>query len=1635
MKLSTVGVILGLVWVSGGGAAAQDAGGKEPLRVFIRAGKKTHGPGQHDHPRFLEEWKPLLASRGAAADGALEFPTAAQLEKTDVLVFYCAEGGTMNPDERGRLEAFTKRGGGIVVIHDAVCGNDAPWFKTVVGGAWEHGKSKWHEGKVGLYVQDYAHPITAGLSNFFVDDEIYWDLHLMPEAKVIGTSFRTAHDVFPQMWVYEKDAYRAFVSIPGHRHTTFSLPHYRAVLLRGIAWAGKRDVDLLTTKEELATLRYPEGGPTAPSKSAAAIQAHPDFALSLLLAEPEVVKPISFNWDPKGRLWVLETPQYPNKATTWKTRPYDRLTTYEDADGDGRPERRKVFYEQFDLPTSFVFHRDGVVVMQSPEILFIRDSDGDGVGDRREVVFQGFGFGDTHATASNLRWGLDGWIYGTQGYSGGGSNVRSGDGATSFGRIGNGLFRFKPDGSAIEMVSAYGSNTWGMDFSWDGEIFFTMANGSHLRHVILSESSLSRGRVGKVESWKDITDHRDAHPPIAHSLHPYLQIDNVGGFTAAAGSTLYDGGAWPDEWRKIHFVTECTINLVHQDRVEPAGVTFQAKKVGDVEFMGGQDLWFRPIDTQIGPDGALYIADFYNQAVIHNDTRGPKHGPFNAAVRPDRDHLHGRIWRLQHKQAKTLPAADLASTAGLLKALEHPNRFHRLHAQRLLCERGEGAEELAALLKSAPKPETRVLALWILQRQGKLAEAALAAAMQDGDPGVRKNAARAARETAKGDEVRKALLAALQDADPRVRLEALAALGALPPGPVDALLAIAPRLDDAWSKSALLGALAASPVESFAAAVKAGDASTAGELAASVGARQDAALAARLVVEVAALPESAGALRSAALARLGGSLKPEVAPALTPDLAKSLEALLGSADAQVVSAALTLAARWVKDGSLDKVLEPVAKTLLAGLEDRKLSDAARVQNLVAVLSLGSARAKGIEAGAKLLDPSASADLQRGAIEALGAAADPAVPPALMGAWPRLSSGSRDVVLSQLLKRQDWSLYLVDELAAGRLKPNDLGPAALFRLRTHPEKAVADRAQKALGEVLGAQGKAKEAVVAQLWPHVDKAGDNAKGKALFTENCLKCHQYKGEGRSIAPDLTGMGAHGKHELLVHLIDPNKTVEGNYVSFNVRTKSGEVFNGIVARETNDSVVLKNNEGDKEIRRADIDAMRSTGLSLMPEGLEALGADAIRDILSYLAAEAGNFRVIDLQTAYTASSVKGLYDPQREPHNLKLRKFGIANVEGIPFNLIDPAKSLTGLNAIVLKGGAQPEWHCKTSLPKSVEVPMGFSCAKIHVLGGIAAWGTLNPAQNPRPVVRVTFHYADGKADSLVLRDGAEFADWIRRVDVRGSKFVDGLIQPGAPGQLRWFTMTPPRSGLIHHLTLESYDNTMAPTFLAMTAEVASSGAHGAVPQSSPVVMVGGGSSHDFDKWWRDGDAKLLGAAYTSNPAEVLPLLGKAEVLVISNNQALPDPALRKAIFDHVDAGKGLLISHAGAWYNWRDWSEWNRDMVAGGSRGHEKLQEFEVTVVDETHPLTAGVPKTFRVKDELYRYERDAAGPEIKVLAIGTSLETGKSWPVLWTVARPKGRVAVLTLGHDGAAHDLEAYRKLLTNARVWLAGEKQ
>jgi type 1 glutamine amidotransferase len=250
-----------------------------PLRIFLRGGPKTHGPagnGLHDHEVWVKEWTPLLGARGAKVDGGLQFPTTAQLAVTDVLVMFAANAGTILGEQRASLEAYLKRGGGIVVIHDAlVAGQDPHWFKTIVGGAWENKVAKYFEGENTFLYVNTAHPVSKGAANFKITDEVYWDLHMMPDTNVLAAAMQPVRRgrgdtapapepeigrLIPQIWVYQHQLeggqpYRAFVNLLGHHFSTFSSPHFRGVTLRGIAWAGRRDPDSLTTPEEVAALR------------------------------------------------------------------------------------------------------------------------------------------------------------------------------------------------------------------------------------------------------------------------------------------------------------------------------------------------------------------------------------------------------------------------------------------------------------------------------------------------------------------------------------------------------------------------------------------------------------------------------------------------------------------------------------------------------------------------------------------------------------------------------------------------------------------------------------------------------------------------------------------------------------------------------------------------------------------------------------------------------------------------------------------------------------------------------------------------------------------------------------------------------------------------------------------------------------------------------------------------------------------------------------------------------------------------------------------------------------------------------------------------------------------------------------
>lgn len=1688
-----------------------------PLRVFVRGGAKSHGPAGndiHEHERFLGEATQLLSDRGLVVSGGMEFPTAEQLAKVDVLLMYAQEGGHIPRDKRPGMDAFLKRGGGVLVIHTASVPEreegSGDYLKKVVGGTWVWGETKWLEGDMSLYYVDRSHPTTRGVANFDVEDEIYYDMDLSEDITVLaaaytpnlkgasrndprgqpGSGVPTVYDLAPQIWTYENELdggkpYRAMVSLPGHRFTTFELPHYRAFLLRAVAWVGKREnVDEFCLQEELDTLLYPEGGPNVPESTIAQLDVHPDFTVTPVASEPLINNPMNINWDPQGRLWVAETPEYPDgrwandrsdlvqrwiadadrKVDGRFDRPaHDKISILEDTDGDGVMDKKTIFHDGLELVTSFVFHLDGVIVSQSPEILFLRDTDGDGKAETVETLYKNLGNRDTHAVLNNLRWGFDGWIYGTHGYSSS-RNVMNGDGSVAFGNIGSGVVRFKPDGSAIEQFSSKGGNCWGLQVSWDNEVFWTQpTSGDLLMHTVVSEDLLGKGSIPGTPSYQIVSKSITTYPPIPHERLPYVQIDWVGLFTAAAGTVIYDGGTWPSEWNYNYFTTEPTINLVHHQIVEPAGISFKSHKQAgreETEFIGGTDYWFRPIEVRVGPDGAVYVIDFYNQAVIHNDTRGPKHGPRNAAIRPDRDHYYGRIYRVDHKQSRpnSIPNLSAAGEGQLLKALEHPNRHVRMTAGRLLVEEGNvgASNNLNALALSNKSPEARVTALWVLAHLGELDSATESKAATDSNEAIRKNVLMiaAAGMGSGGSAETRAMVQSLGDDSARVRLEALKALsGATINGEIaEALVNVYPKLDDNWSRSAFLAASSQAPSTVLDAALAASSVNNEliGRLTGLLVGSGDVNEAAKLVIALAARPDSQNAAKQAALESLAAGLKPDANPASSDALKSALENLVTSPSAGVSAAAIPLAINWDSNGSLNSTIKSQVAKLAGQLNNRSLSVTDRLQIVSAMIGARSVAPDGMSSvGSLLADESSSTELKLGMVATLGDIPDTTAADQLISAYAKVNGEIQTAALNELLKRTTWSMALVEALDDGTIDPVTLGPANIHRLRIHPNAEVATRANEVMDKLRGPAAKEKQQLIADLIVEVEKPGNVENGRMIFTAACATCHQFGEIGQIVGPGLTGMGAHGPAELLGHIIDPNREVDLAYVAWTIETKDGELYDGILSRENRNMVALRNAAGETEISKSDIKDRRNTGRSLMPEGFESFGAEGLRDLLAYMTADTKRFRILDLTGVYNGSSTEGIYaNRDSKIETVKLRRFGTIQVDAVPFDVIDPNTVSGGRNLLTLKG----RFGIATDYPEKVEIPVGAEANRIHVLGGVGGWAWPFDSGNVGkvPVVKMTVHYADGGAEELVFKNGEEFADYIGQANVPGSKPVDELVRGG---QVRYFSKNLKRTGKIDKISLASFNNVVAPTFVGITVENAdgSSGDGETVATiAAPAVkwgdgikslLIGGGASHDYEKWFNEYDSKLLrdtgtyAPLYFEPPALTVDVVKQADVILISANMGFPDAAVREAIFAHVNAGKGMILLHPGLWYNWRDWPEFNTELAGGGSRGHDRLGEFEVNVTKPNHPLLKDVPANFTITDELYYYIHDDAGTPINVLATAQSKQKDQAFPQVFVVQHPKARIVGITLGHDGRAHDHPAYQQLLLNAFEWAAKPKR
>ena len=779
-----------------------------PLRVLF-LGHDHEQP--HSSPAMYQLLAPVLARRGIQLTHVptpAEALTPEKLAHYDALMIY-GDHAELTPDQEKALLAFVEGGKGVVAVHSAsaMFPKSAPYV-SMIGGAGQ-GQST---GDVTAEIVAPSHPIMQGLKPFATADEIY--AHGRPNTtnRTVLMERVDGQAREPYTWVRTQGKGRVFYTAYGHDQRTWSNPGFQKLIEQATAWTVDEPARRAYLELKMPEVSYVDTFvvpnyenrdpapkyqlPFTPDESMKFIQIPAEFKLELFASEPDIIEPIAFNFDERGRLWVIEAINYPNVVLNGAPGD-DRIKIVEDTNGDGRADKFTVFAEHLNLPTSLVFANGGVVVAAAPHMLFLKDTNGDDKADTRQILSTGWGTRDTHAGPSSLMYGHDNYIWGTVGYSGfnGTMNGRQM-------QFGQGMFKFRPDGSGFEYVTGSTNNTWGFGLSETFDVFGSTANNDPSFYVAIPNKYFEGveglpmppgGGRGVGAGYQSAAQYYNAH-----YITPYIrQVDVFGGFTAGAGHQLYTARAFPKQyWNRIAFINEPTAHLIGQGIIEKRGAGFVTRDGWNL--LAGAEEWVAPVQAQVGPDGAVWVSDWYNFIGQHNPTPpGFSNGAGNAYETSMRDESRGRIYRIVYRNAPAARKVTLSrnNAAGLVAALSSDNMMWRLHAQRLLIERNQKdvVPQLIALARNKSVDELglnggALHALWTLQGLGEISSLTTEAgrvaveALKHPAAGVRKAAAMVLPKTA---EAAAAIASAglLRDPDLHTRLAVLLALADVPASP------------------------------------------------------------------------------------------------------------------------------------------------------------------------------------------------------------------------------------------------------------------------------------------------------------------------------------------------------------------------------------------------------------------------------------------------------------------------------------------------------------------------------------------------------------------------------------------------------------------------------------------------------------------------------------------------------------------------------------------------------------------------------------------------------------------------------------------------------------------------------------
>lgn len=963
-----------------------------------------------------------------------------------------------------------------------------------------------------------------------------------------------------------------------------------------------------------------------PEEERAGFRLPPGFVIELVAAEPDIQKPMNLAFDARGRLWVTSSIEYPYPpAKGEKSR--DHVTILDDFAPDGRARSITVFADNLTIPIGVLPLREETLVHSIPYIHRLKDNDHDGKSDQDDELYGTYGYTDTHGMTSAFTWGFDGWIYACHGFSNT-STVKDAEGRLIRMQSGN-VYRFLPDGSHIEQVTWGQVNPFGLSFDPRGDLFSV---DCHSRPIMMLL------REGYYSSFGKPHDGLGFAPEIMSHDH---------GSTGIAGIVYYAASQFPAAFRDRVFIGNVVTSRVNMDSLKWSGSS--PKAIAEPDFIVSDDPWFRPVDIELGPDGCLYIADFYNKIIGHYEV---------PLEHPGRDRTSGRIWRVRyeggepHAPARS-PIADwnAATTAELIAALGHGNLAVRIRAANELSERG-GSAEIAAARQARSDPSSalrRVHGLWVSQRLAVADDTALYDAAMDRERVVRIHAMKVLGEQPALSSVQRALaIRGLNDPNAFVRRAAAEALarhaseanlgpllaardaasdedpqlvhglrialrdqlrdvdlwprftgGSFSEADLRTLADVAVGVHQVEAARFLLGHLQRFDESRFNILrftqhiARYGDEATDGALLAWLRGREADPIGEQAELVKALFQgnqgrgvEFSGDARAWAVTLARRAFETAGKPAIAIDLATTIK--LKEVRPEVEAIARDSSART-----------PLRNAAMGGLP--AIDPDTALDPLAVVLD----------------DASSPIELREHAANLIGQIARDKARDRLAASLPTVPARVQTAIALALAGTRGGADRLLLAVSLGKASPRLLQERAVdLRMRRARIKDY-DKKLAELTKDLQPIEKTIQELLDRRRKGFDAAKTDAKvGAEMFTKHCASCHQMAGEGAKIGPQLDGIGVRGAERLLEDILDPNRNVDQTFRASTFALNDGRVVTGLVQREEGDVLVIADNQG-KEVRvpKETIEERTVTPLSLMPANLaEQVPDGEFYDLLAYL-------------------------------------------------------------------------------------------------------------------------------------------------------------------------------------------------------------------------------------------------------------------------------------------------------------------------------------------------------------------------------------------------------------------------------------